>query len=255
MLAAPLLAPPPSSATAPAVGRRPAVVVPAAAAATADMVAVARKRVLFGHQSVGWNIMSGVADLYRIRHVRPVPSQPQWSGSLSARGGWFAQAGIGQNGSPVSKVKAFNALVRSGAGRRANVVVMKLCFVDITAGTNVASLFRYYRSVMASLHAAYPSLVIVHVTAPLTTGDVADNVVRQKYNALLRAQYGSTGRLFDLALVESTTPTGARVGGTYRGYRYFALWSGYSSDGGHLNTRGSQRAADYFLRVLSRARA
>jgi hypothetical protein len=244
-----------SAATAPAgpVAALPTRMAVSAVATNADMIAVARMRVLFGHQSVGWNIMDGVAAQYRARRLSP-PAVRDWSTALPVRSFYFAQAGIGQNGDPLSKITAFSSLVKRGAGARVNVAVMKFCFVDITAGTNVSTVFLRYRSTLAALHRAYPRVVFLHVTAPLTRGDVADNLVRQRFNALMRKEYGATGRLFDLAAIESTTPTGARVTGLVRGQRYYAMYAGYTSDGGHLNAVGSRRAADGFLGVIARAK-
>ncbi len=88
-------------------------------------------------------------------------------------------------------------------------------------------------------------MVFAAVTVPLTVGASDDNVRREQYNKLVRAKYGDTGRLFDLARVESTDPDGNRLGW---------LYSGYLSDAdGHLNAQGSRVAARKMLRVIARA--
>ena len=55
------------------------------------------------------------------------------------------------------------------------------------------------------------------------------------------------------AAVESTAPDGSRMGGTYGGATYFSLYSGYSSDEGHLNAEGSRRAATAWLAAVAGA--
>jgi lysophospholipase L1-like esterase len=67
----------------------------------------------------------------------------------------------------------------------------------------------------------------------------------------MRAEYGSTGRLVDVAALESTTPDGRRVSGTADGQDYFALYEGYASDNGHLNATGGQVVAQGLLSVLA----
>ncbi|MEI6374669.1 MAG: hypothetical protein WCP26_12885 [Actinomycetes bacterium] len=239
-------------ATAAVTPRTTAASVTTLTATNAELLTAAKKRVLFGHQSVGANIIEGMGTLYRARGVTS-PVYRSWSNSLPSTGRYFADAYIGANGDPLSKIRAFVALMRGGAGTRVNVAAMKLCFVDVTAGTNVTSLFASYRVSMANLHTRYPKVALLYLTVPLTTDSPADNVKRQRFNALMRTNYASTGRLFDLAALESTKPTGARVTGLYNGARYYAMFAGYSSDGGHLNAAGERRLADAFMRLIARA--
>jgi lysophospholipase L1-like esterase len=64
--------------------------------------------------------------------------------------------------------------------------------------------------------------------------DPEGNVLRERYNDLIRSTYGSTGRVFDLADVESH-------GEKFQGIR--ALYSGWSKDGGHLTDAGYDAVA------------
>ena len=79
---------------------------------------------------------------------------------------------------------------------------------------------------------------------------MGDNVVRPKYNELVRKAYGDTGRLVDVAEMESTTPTGARVSGESDGDPYYALYEGYAADPGHLNDLGARVVAAGLLDVI-----
>ena len=200
------------------------------------------QRVLFGHQSVGWNILDGVGTVYSRRGI----TAPDVIDELPDSGPGFAQIEIGSNGDPASKFSDFEAAVTA---QDPQVAVMKLCFVDLTAGTKARSVFAQYRRMVTRIRQSNPQTRLVHMTVPLTTDDPASNIVRQRYNALVRKVYG--GDIIDIARVESTRPDGSRVGGPHNGKRYFALWRGYASDDGHLNTRGSVRVAKVFLQRIT----
>jgi hypothetical protein len=218
---------------------------------TADLQRVRATRVLFGHQSVGWNIVDGIGAVYSSRAL----AAPRFvvGAAPVSRSGFFAHDGIGSNGAPATKIRDFAARLRGGAAARVDVAFMKLCYVDITAGTDVKAVFTQYSRTVRALRTSFPRLVLLHLTVPLTTGSPSDNAARGRYNALLRQAYGASGRLVDIAAAESVSPTGARVTVAYRGARYQAMYAGYTSDGGHLNALGSRRVAAALLLRLSRA--
>ena len=237
-----------------------------------DLATVARQKVFFGHQSVGMNVVGGIPDLYA-RHELPAPTvvelgRGQAPDQPHVKGGYFAHAFLGQNGDPLGKIADFDARIRNGLGRDVDVAFMKFCYVDIASGTDVDNLFRRYRTTMATVERAFPHVVFLHVTTPLTTEPdlkarlksllgrndgmgPADNAARQRFNELMRQEYGQD-RLFDLAAIESTAPDGSRVRGTYDGRPYFALYPGYASDPGHLNAAGSRIAAGELLHLIAR---
>lgn len=232
--------------------RQPATKVPLLGTPTAAQLREVRKtRVFFGHQSVGANILGGFPTVYASGSVAPpaiVDGRPPASGGVG-------NAYIGANFDPRSKLRDFSTWVRSrGVGNASHVALMKLCYVDVTAGFDVTGWFREYRSTLKALQVAYPAVTFLHVTAPLTTYSSADNVTRYKLNSLLRKEYGSSGRLIDLAALESTKPNGQRVTGRLNGQAYEQLYEGYSSDGGHLNGAGASRAASLVVRVIATAR-
>ncbi|MFN8126164.1 MAG: SGNH/GDSL hydrolase family protein [Candidatus Nanopelagicales bacterium] len=223
------------------------------AASAADSIdpalrTVAGTRVLFGHQSVGWNILDGMAGLYARRGVTP-PRMVDQVTALPAQGRGFAQQAIGENGRPRSKFADFAAAV--DAGRNLRVAVMKLCFVDISGDTDPTALFAAYRRTISGIAARHPGVRLVHVTVPLTVPDPAANLARQHYNRLMRSTYGQ--RVFDLARIESTRPDGSRVAGHLHGERYFSLYRGYAADEGHLNSEGARRAARGFVQAVASA--
>jgi hypothetical protein len=221
----------------------------------AQLQAAATQRVYFGHQSVGWNVVSGVSALYSDHRISPpAVSQISTQSDLAAGStGVFAHGEVGENGDPKGKLAAFNTLMRAGLAGKVNVAVVKYCFVDISSGTDVTALFANYQSVMGALERDYPGVTFLYATNPLTTDGGSDNVARTKFNKLIRAAYASTGRVWDIAAVESTKPDGGRVAGTSGGQPYEALYSGYSDDGGHLNAAGSAAAAAALLRLVAQA--
>jgi hypothetical protein len=234
---------------------------------SADLAKVARMRVLFGHQSVGMNILDAVPGVFAT-HGLPAPTVQQDAVPSGSSGGFVVHAYLGRNEDPLSKIRDFEARIRGGLGDQVDVAMMKFCYVDIVGGTDVTALFDAYRRAMAGLERDYPRIVFITSTAPLmsepglltrvkarVTGNdqygAAENVARERFNALIRAEYASH-HLFDLAAIESTAPDGTRVSGTYQGRPYFAMYDGYTTDRGHLNAEGAQRVATAWLGLISR---
>ena len=260
---------------------RPSVPADEMASSTVDpeeLVQLGRTRVFFGHQSVGQNLLDGVARVYALQGVR-APAVEELPRDATATktsgggtGGFLAHAYIGENGDPLGKVAEFDRIMRSGVAREVDVALMKFCYSDITRETDVDAVFGQYRDSLATLEQDFPDVAFLHLTSPLTReadletrvkagikkvvgredASAANNVARERFNALMRREY-STDRLFDIAALESTTPDGATVSGTYGDERYLALYAGYSSDAtGHLNEAGSQIAAAGLLDAIAR---
>jgi hypothetical protein len=222
-----------------------------------------QKRICFGHQSVGANLMNALSMLSG-RCLNIVES----SDPEVFRRPVFSHFRIGQNRDPFSKCEAFARLINAGIGDQVDIAFFKLCYVDITTHTDIDGLFKVYQNVMALLSKQYPQVAFLHVTVPLTrvrrgvlgwlcekAGHVdrecEDQVSRHAYNQMLRSAYGGCGRLFDLADVESTYPDGKAVCFHYRGGTYPNLVSEYTDDGGHLNTYAAECAARRLLSCLS----
>lgn len=221
-----------------------------AEASRRQLTAAGSKSLVFGHQSVGVNILNGVGLLYRQAGMSP-PAHMTWgNSSLPSNGAYVADAQIGRNGDPVGKIAAFESLLGKTSAAP-DFALMKLCYVDIRANTNVKAIFKAYRSAMSRIRAANPGTVILHATVPLTTASPADNLKRQQYNALIRKTYKAS-RIVDIAKAESTTPSGSRTSGKYRGTRYYTLYKGYTSDGAHLNGVGSAKVAEALVAAMSK---
>lgn len=226
---------------------------------------LAGKRVFFGHQSVGGNILAGIAELQQADArlgLRLVTADAP----ASLEGPFFAHAKIGANGEPVGKTDAFAALLDGPLRGKVDVAFHKYCYVDITASTNDAALFDTYRRTMARLAADHPGVTFLHVTVPLVEVQAgpkafvkkllgrmpdhyADNIARERFNDRMRAEYAQRG-LFDLAAIESTHDNGSRETIEFQGARSFALVPAYSADGAHLNPRGRRFVAGQLLAFL-----
>lgn len=235
----------------------------ATALADEEVLRVASRRIFFGHQSVGANILDGVNQVaqgkLRIREGR-TPALLTTPGFLHAR--------VGQNEAPLSKVKDFEAALDS-LGGAVDIAFFKFCYVDFDASTDVDALFTEYLESSRRLEAKYPQVTFVHVTVPLTVvpqGPAAwlkqtvtrkapwgarENAARHRFNTLLRTRL--EGRpLFDLAALESRRADGTAVTYSHEGQSLPALVAEYSDDGQHLNPVGQRRVAEALLTFLAR---
>lgn len=240
----------------------------ALAITTDDLAKVSRTKVFFGHQSVGMNVLDGVPAIYTA-HGMASPIIEQDCTRPGQEGGFVNHAFIGQNVKPLLKIQDFEAKLRSGIGQQLDVAMMKFCYVDVTARTDVDALFVCYRKAVAALQRDFPKVTFAHVTVPLVTdqgllsklkhritggsGDgTADSAARERLNALIRREY-AYDHLFDLAAIESTAPDGSRAVGMHQGQQYYRLYAGYALDSGHLNSAGARVAATGWLKAIAQA--
>lgn len=234
---------------------------PAAAAGPApriDWDRLGRLHVVFGHQSVGKNMLQGIERLasrdgarFDIRERRAAPAL---SGINHFR--------IGSNGDPRSKIRDFAAALDSGAAQAADVALMKLCYVDFEPSTDARQVANDYIASLDSLAARYPRTSFIAVTAPLVAvqngpkawikrlagtlrGAYSENARRTEFNTLLRERYRADGRLFDLARIEATGSDQGAV------HEKEALRPELTNDGGHLNERGQALVAGAFLSFVN----
>jgi hypothetical protein len=226
---------------------------------------LAGRRIFFGHQSVGGNIIDGVTAVLRDHAEIPLRVEETAEPKRDGGPGLF-HARIGMNGTPMSKVDAFDQLMAEGSFDAAS---LKFCYVDVSADTDPESLFAEYQRRMDEVRERDPSLVLIHMTMPLTTiegrwqslkarlrGRTTYhrnlNAIRNRYNALLRDAYLGHEPVFDVAEVESTLPDGTRSSFRRDGQDVYVLHPGYTTDGGHLNELGQRRVAEAFLAFLAK---
>jgi len=232
-----------------------------------DFEHLSKKRIYFGHQSVGFNIVDGLSALEKaspeigltIKETRD-PAQ--------ITSGVFAHGRVGQNQAPSSKIRDFTTALEGGLGENVDVAFFKFCYVDFEADTDAEKVFAEYKAAMTQLRQKFPRLTIVHLTVPLSvvqTGPKAAikrilgkkrwgaeaNIVRHRYNELLRREYAGKQPFFDLAAVEATRLDGGRATFDEGGGSYPMLAAEYASDGKHLNDLGGRWVAAHLVKVLA----
>ena len=221
------------------------------------------RRILFGHQSVGQNILDG------IQALSPTTSIAELVSDVPATDGHGAlHFRIGANHEPYSKIDDFAHFVAAN-GASCDMAMMKLCYVDIDRNTDIDDLFRYYKSMVDKLAGSAPGVHLVHITVPLrciqlglrsrikllagqTLEPVEDNVRREAYNSLMRKEYQGGATLFDLAALEATRPDGSTSSIKIGSKEVKTLYPGYSDDGGHLNNNGRQFIAQKLVDLIAK---
>jgi hypothetical protein len=224
-----------------------------------NLLRISQRRIFFGHQSVGMNLLEGVREIaagHPEARVRVLEGSP----GAELLPGTFAHAFMPENGNPALKLESFERAFSSGTGSKADVAFLKFCYADFSADTDARGLFSRYQAALAQLRSRYPRTVFVHVTAPLTTvrsgpraslarllgrapGGLLENARREEYNELLRREYSGKEPVFDLALLESTAADGRRELHDWKGSKVPGLLPAWTDDGGHLNADARLRFA------------
>lgn len=222
-------------------------------------------RIFFGHQSVGGNVLDGLAafeqfglPLVDIRETNDLPG-----------GSALLHTYVGRNVHPDEKVEDFATILRSELGASVDVAFLKFCYVDIDGPSwDGEKVFNLYMDEMRKLEDELPDTTLAYLTMPLMTPgrslkDVAKrilgrptsrregNIERNRFNELLREAKGDSGRLFDIAAIEATRPDGIRETIRIEGEAYDVMYRGYTSDGGHLNDVGKALVARELILFLS----
>jgi len=231
---------------------------------------LAKKKIFFGHQSVGNNIIAGLNDIMEYMpninlNIINTTNLTDFSNPI------FAHSNVGVNGNPISKCDDFTRIMESGISDKVDIAFFKFCYVDIKQKSNVEEVFKAYKESMNKLANKYPNTIFVHVTTPLRvcqSGPKAlvkklikkplygflDNIKRNQFNTMLRKEYKGKTPIFDLALIESTYPDGKRKKNKQGGKICYSLIREYTDtdDGGHLNKYGRVMAAEKLLTLLAK---
>lgn len=196
---------------------------------------------LFGHNSVGENIIEGM-DALGVSDIT------------------ISQKYIGENRDPMSKMKDFEALVDR---IQTDVAIMKFCYLDIET-MNAGDLLVAYIEMVNRIQKKHPDLLILHMSMPLvnnpydksllgmTKGFVRNilgktpydpklNQQRNAFNKGLLTIYGD--KVFDLAYTESYNHT-------HKEYGIVSLYPAYSDDSQHLNDIGKYAVSMEFVRFI-----
>lgn len=227
---------------------------------------LSEKTIFFGHHSVGNNIISGLQDLM-IENPQIKLNILETHDPAAFNTPLLAHSKVGMNMDPKSKCDAFADFMERGLGEKADIAFFKFCFVDLKAATDIDSLFSDYKKTMEVMRQKYPRTTFLHVTVPLTTVQTGikawvkqiigrpidgydDNARRGEFNDRLRNEYQGKAPVFDLAVLESTSPDGTRTSFARDGRVYQSMVPDYTHDGGHLNERGRRLVAEQLLVLL-----
>lgn len=225
-------------------------------------------KIYFGHQSVGQNILTGVSELaselkldIKIVELKEFQANKDRSTNI-------IHSYIGENRYPDKKTEEFSNIIQSSISNNIDIALMKFCYVDTEEYLSTEQMIILYLDAIEYLEKKYPNKVFIYTTIPLTARSNNaknlvkrflgmpifgrnDNIERNRFNSILRKKKESTGRLFDLAAIQSTYPDGTKEKFMIDGVEYYAMVPSYSSDGGHLNKLGRNVVAREFIKFFA----
>ena len=228
---------------------------------------LSQKKIYFGHQSVGQNILDGMNDVMK-QNQQIKLNIIELAKITDFDKPFFSHSGVGKNEDPRSKCEDFNEVIDKKIAGKVDVALFKFCFVDIVPNTDVNKLFSAYKETLVSLKEKYSKVMFVHMTVPLTAaqtglkvwikkiigrpiGGYEDNIKREQFNAVLLKEYEGKEPIFDLAKIESTAPDGSRAVFEKDGKTYPRMVPEYTNDGGHLNELGRKAVAEQLIILLA----
>ena len=233
-------------------------------------VKLAEKKIFFGHQSVGYNIIDGIADILNERDYIKLNIIKTREPSAFDQP-VLAHSQVGMNTKPFSKIKRFVEIMDSGVGSKVDIAFFKFCYVDIMRDSNPQEIFDGYRTALDVLNDRYPNTKFIHMTVPIRSmpkgtkkylkqtvklligkpGFFEDNMMRRNYNDLLNKNYSKTGFLFALAHIESVDAKGLGYYAQKGMEKVYVMAPEYTEDGGHLNSLGRKKVAEQLLIILA----
>ena len=231
---------------------------------------LAEKKIFFGHQSVGYNIIDGIEDImdecnYVKLNIVESHEPAEFDRPV------FAHSRVGSNVDPISKIESFRNIMDAGVGNKVDMAFFKFCYVDIMQDSDPQKVLDSYSAAIEDLKERYPETKFLHVTVPLRSapkgarrnlkqsvklligkpGVLDDNMMRQRYNKLLYDAYYKTEPVFDLALMESVNPDCFRCYAAKGTEEVPVMIPEYTEDGGHLNPQGRKKIAEQLLIMLA----
>ena len=229
-------------------------------------------RVYFAHQSVGSEILTGLAEVHRrypsvalacCAYAEPDQTDGAAQSAFDTPG--IVGATAGKRGYPEQKIDEFSRFLRSSEGAKIDVAMLKLCYGDIGRNTNIDALVERYLKAVAEIQRERPTLRLVHCTVPLKSpeesasrikrlvgvGTDASNAARARYNAAIRQQF-PLAQVFDIAAAQARRTDGTEATVEHKGKRLQVLASEYTDDGASLNRKGQIVLAREMLLALSK---
>lgn len=231
-----------------------------------DIDRISTKRIFFGHQSVGFDLLKGIKQLATTVDIPiKIVKVETASGIKSAT---ISHMFLPENGKPLLKLKKFEEALEAN-NTNIDIALMKFCFIDFNETTDAKTLFDHYQSTINKLKVKHPEITFVHITTPLHIVEgglkaklkywmgiaplygTFENLHREEYNNLLRQAYQGHEPFFDIAHFESLSPEGKVTSVSWKGNVIPVMTPEYSTDGGHLNNKGNLKATREFISVLA----
>lgn len=221
-----------------------------------------RKNIFFGHQSVGMNILDGFKIINsNIGGNVKIYKADEFDGSKESG---IYHSFIGDNNKPLQKISDFSDNLRKIFKGKANIAMMKFCYLDIDKNSDLDEVFKAYVTELASLKKEFPEVTFVHITVPLTVSEFSfrnlvkgilgipdNNINRNIFNSMLVEHYKDKEPVFDLARYESTLLDGNRSKFKAGNNEYFSLAKIYAADNGHLNDFGKELIATKLIEFIN----
>jgi hypothetical protein len=227
---------------------------------------ISTQKIYFGHQSVGYDLLSGMEQWEEETGVRI--NKVETRDFSKTEGATLVHFRVGENRDPYSKIEDFAAMVQQIPKDEPSLAFFKFCYIDFQPSADVDAIFRAYKEKMLALRDSSGNCRIVLCTVPVTAiqkGPKAlakkilgmpliharENIKRGAFSERIRAEMSDEFPVFDLARVESTLPDGTTQTYKYQGKRYPRLPNSYTRDRGHLNPDGAKIVAFNFIAFLS----
>lgn len=208
----------------------------------AELTRLRSANVLWGHQSVGRDLIGGANAL----------GFPFTTVSAAADYGrvHLGEALIAENRDPERKIRSFNELfVGRTIGSAVQVAAFKFCWIDFNSDTDLDALLTHYTQAVEQAQQRYPTVRFFHVTPPITSDEPRENRIRVEFGRRLRERFAARAVVLDLSEIQSTRDDGSRCVRD----RAPVLCDTYRSDEGHFNPDGARRAAKAFLFAIARS--
>ena len=223
---------------------------------------LSRKKIYFGHRSVGNNIIDGIKNLIGENpQIKLNITQP--TDKIEKKNGFFMHSMIKQNASPKIIAIDYEQLQENLNGSSFDIVLIR--FTPFYDETEMDGIFADYKQALNQLKNKYPNTIFIHGTYPLTRSKTTwktwikkiigkkeiweydQNIKVNEFNNSLRKEYLGKDPFFDLARFQSTYPDGRRSTFTKEGKTYFHMVPDFTYDNVHLNENARRMIAERLL--------
>jgi hypothetical protein len=129
---------------------------------TSQWQALSQKKIFFAHMSVGNNILDGAQAVLQ-KHPGVFLTVTITSGPADMHlPALYHSEELGHNAEPFLKIDAFRSLLNRLQPAAPDIILMKLCYVDISSDTNTDAVFKAYRQAISELKIQLPNTLFLH---------------------------------------------------------------------------------------------